>query len=138
MNESAMKAFLREILNAYADNIVFPDFVIAELLELLAGSGNEKQVLNKLMYYLDLLIEEGDDAIGGRGGPMEHLKRNASLCAMRFNFAESNVRLLFALVDGKAYFLRAFYERAGHRNTEYAVHIPVAEARLESLLKENG
>ncbi len=66
---------------------------------------------------------------------MEHLSGYANLNAMRFLFDGSNIRILFAFLDGKIYLLCAFYERKGKRNTEYSSYIPIASQRLDELLE---
>lgn len=110
--------------------------LIEELLELLSSSGTEKRFLKRLEKYLQQLREEGEKAIGKKGDPMEHLKGPSSLCSMRFPLGVSNVRILFFYKNNKVYLLRAFYERRGHKNTEYDAHIPVAQKRLAEMLGE--
>ena len=64
------------------------------------------------------------------GMPIEHLAGQKNLCSMRFKLGISNIRILFVYKDGLVYLLSSFYERQGHRNTEYSTHIPVAQARF--------
>lgn len=89
--------------------------VSSELLAVLKGAGVEGQFLSKLEEYLFNLNSYGDDAIKGKGAPMEHLAGEAPLCSMRFPFTSSNVRILFVYQEGHLYLLAAFYERAGKR-----------------------
>lgn len=58
------------------------------------------------------------------------------MCSMRFPLGVSNIRILFAYRNNKVYLLCAFYERQGHKNTEYDAHIPVAQKRLAEILGE--
>jgi len=105
--------------------------LIEDLLELLSSSGVEKRFLKRLEKYL-----QQQKAIGKKGDPMEHLGGSSSLCSMRFPLGVSNIRILFAYRNNKVYLLCAFYERQGHKNTEYDAHIPVAQKRLAEILGE--
>ena len=107
-----------------------------ELVVLLKNAGMEGQFLSKLEEYLSNLKMYGDAAIGGRGAPMEHLSGEAPLCSMRFLFATTNFRIIFAYQNEHIYLLSTFHERAGKKKTSYSAHIPIARQRLEELLKE--
>ena len=104
------------LLAKYEKSIIVHDVFKDELVDLLAKSGSE------------------DTAIGPPGMPIEHLAGQKNLCSMRFKLGISNIRILFVYKDGLVYLLSSFYERQGHRNTEYSTHIPVAQARFAELM----
>lgn len=109
---------------------------IPELLDLLRRTGTEEQFLLKFEYYLSSLKDYGSSVIGPRGSPLEHLSGEQYLCSMRFPANCSNVRILFAYQNDKVYLLLAFYERQGHRNTEYTAYTGPANERLQDMLRE--
>jgi len=59
----------------------------------------------------------------------EILKKTQGLRSIRF-MKFRNLRILYALENEKAFLLVAFEERQGHRNTEYAPYIDIAQKRL--------
>lgn len=136
LNELQFLMLLKSVLQQYEDMTAIHRLFIPELTWLLKNAGNEKPFVSKLEDYLIKLREHGEDCIGGKGAPMEHLSGQSPLCSMRFPFSGSNLRVLFTYQDGTVYILTAFYERAGHKNTEYSKHIPVAKQRLDELKKE--
>ena len=107
---------------------------LLQLLMLLAKSGSEDKFLKRFESYIRQIMENGDTAIGPPGKPIEHLAGQKNLCSMRFKLGISNIRILFVYKDGLVYLLSSFYERQGHRNTEYSTHIPVAQARFAELM----
>lgn len=137
MNERNLIIRLQQIFAEFSAMLVLCSEFIEELLQILSKSGQELQFLTALKKYLLKLKENGEAAIGGKGASMEHLSGNAPLCSMRFPFSGSNIRIIFAFIDGKVYLLCALYERAGHRNTEYGAYLPAAAERLQSLLEES-
>ena len=135
LNEQEARDLLLNLLLQYRDVLIPDSGFIEDLLDLLSSSGVEKRLFSKLTDYIKKLCTYGEAAIGGRGDPMEHLSGYANLNAMRFLFDGSNIRILFAFLDGKIYLLCAFYERKGKRNTEYSSYIPIALQRLDELLE---
>lgn len=136
MNDEQYWILLIEILKKYDDMLSIHEDLIEELRSLLARTGQEKRFIRRLTEYLLQLKENGNDAIRGRGAPMEHLSGSQQLCSMRFKFPELNLRILFSFQNNCAYLLCAFYERKGHQNTEYSAHIPIAQQRLNELMEE--
>ena len=136
LNKERLLGILFELFSEYNDMMTLHPEALKELVELLKNAGMEGQFLSKLEEYLSKLKAYGDDAIGGKGAPMEHLSGEAPLCAMRFPFATTNFRVLFVYQNGHIYLLSVFYERAGKKKTSYSAHIPIARQRLEELLKE--
>lgn len=135
LNEQQARALLLNLLLQYRDVLIPDSGFIEDLLDLLSSSGIEKRLFSKLTDYIKKLCTYGETAIGGKGDPMEHLSGYSHLSAMRFLFDGSNIRILFAFLDGKIYLLCAFYERKGKKNTEYSSYIPVALQRLDELLE---
>lgn len=123
------------MLLQYRDILIPDSGFIDDLLALLSSSGIEKRLISKLAQYIKNLYTYGENAIGVKGDPMEHLSGYSSLNSMRFVFGSSNIRILFSFLDGKIYLLCAFYERKGKKNTEYSTYIPVALQRLNELLE---
>ena len=136
LNKDDFLRLLIELFSKYESMITLHPDMIAELVVLLKGAGIEGQFLSKLEEYLFNLKSYGNDAIGSKGAPMEHLAGESPLCSMRFPFASSNVRILFVYQEEHLYLLVAFYERAGKKKTSYSAHTPIARQRLEELLKE--
>lgn len=136
LNKDRFLRLLIELFSKYESMITLHSAVISELLAVLKGAGVEGQFLSKLEEYLFNPNSYGDDAIKGKGAPMEHLAGEAPLCSMRFPFTSSNVRILFVYQEGHLYLLAAFYERAGKKKTSYSAYTPIARQRLEELLKE--
>lgn len=54
---------------------------------------------------------------------------------MRFKLGISNLRVFFVYKDGLIYLLSSFYERQGHKNTEYSTHTPIAKTRFAELME---
>lgn len=136
LNKDQLIKLLLEILSEYESFVTFHSSAITELIHLLGKSGSEKQFLVKFTEYLSKLQTRGEQAIGGKGNPLEHLKGESPLCSMRFPFSGSNIRVLFVYQDEHVYILTAFYEREGHRKTEYSAHTPAARQRFGDLTKE--
>ena len=135
LNELQTLLQLLLVLSQYEDFVILYDDFKDELVELIAKSGMEAKFLKRLGDYLQQLMENGDAAIGPPGAPMEHLTGQSPLCSMRFKLGISNVRILFTCLDNQVYLLCAFYERQGHRNTEYDAYIPIARSRLKDLME---
>ena len=136
LNDQQAQIEIWKLLMEYANMLEVDSGLIEDLLELLSSSGVEKRFLKRLEKYLQQLREDGEKAIGKKGDPMEHLGGSSSLCSMRFPLGVSNIRILFAYRNNKVYLLCSFYERQGHKNTEYDAHIPVAQKRLAEILGE--
>ena len=126
LNKDQFLKLLIQLFSEYDDMLILHSDTLKELVVLLKNAGMEGQFLK--MY--------GDAAIGGRGAPMEHLSGEAPLCSMRFLFATTNFRIIFAYQNEHIYLLSTFHERAGKKKTSYSAHIPIARQRLEELLKE--
>lgn len=122
------------LLAKYEKSIIVHDVFKDELVDLLAKPGSEDKFLKRFESYIRQIMENGDTAIGPPGMPIEHLAGQKNLCSMRFKLGISNIRILFVYKDGLVYLLSSFYERQGHRNTEYSTHIPVAQARFTELM----
>lgn len=122
------------LLAKYEKSIIVHDVFKDELVDLLAKSGSEDKFLKRFESYIRQIMENGDTAIGPPGMPIEHLAGQKNLCSMRFKLGISNIRILFVYKDGLVYLLSSFYERQGHRNTEYSTHIPVAQAHFTELM----
>lgn len=136
LNDQEAKDKIRELLKKYGKMLELDRGFIEDLLDLLSSSGVEKRVLSRLAKYLEQLQSMGEKAIGKKGDPMEHLSGQSNLSSMRFPLNATNLRILFSYQAGKVYLLCAFYERKGHRNTEYGAYIPVALKRLDELRGE--
>ena len=129
LNKDQFLKLLIQLFSEYDDMLILHYDTLKELVVLLKNAGMEGQFLSNLKMY-------GDAAIGGRGAPMEHLSGEAPLCSMRFLFATTNFRIIFAYQNEHIYLLSTFHERAGKKKTSYSAHIPIARQRLEELLKE--
>ena len=105
---------------------------LLQLVMLLAKYGNSVIVHD---VFRDELVENGEAAIGPPGAPIEHLAGQKNLCAMRFKLGISNLRVFFVYKDGLIYLLSSFYERQGHKNTEYSTHTPIAKTRFAELME---
>ena len=136
LNKLQLLMLLKELFSEYESMISLHSSFIPEIIELLGKGGTEEQFISKLGEYLSNLKQYGKSCIGGKGAAMERLSGQSPLCSMRFPFTGSNVRVLFVYQDGMVYILGAFYERAGHKNTEYSKYIPVAKQRFAELEKE--
>lgn len=136
LNKDQFLKLLIQLFSEYDDMLILHSDTLKELVVLLKNAGMEGQFLSKLEEYLSNLKMYGDAAIGGRGAPMEHLSGEAPLCSMRFLFATTNFRIIFAYQNEHIYLLSTFHERAGKKKTSYSAHIPIARQRLEVLLKE--
>lgn len=115
--------------------LLFHDVFRDELAGLLAKSGSEDKFFKRLASYIQQLVENGEAAIGPPGAPIEHLAGQKNLCAMRFKLGISNLRVFFVYKDGLIYLLSSFYERQGHKNTEYSTHTPIAKTRFAELME---
>ena len=113
-------------------------FMMFSEMSLLAYLQNQVQRIsfsNVLASYIQQLVENGEAAIGPPGAPIEHLAGQKNLCAMRFKLGISNLRVFFVYKDGLIYLLSSFYERQGHKNTEYSTHTPIAKTRFAELME---
>ena len=123
------------LLSKYESSIIVHDEFKDELVGLLAKSGSESKFLRRFESYIWQIMEEGEAAIGPPGAPIEHLTGQKNLCSMRFKLGISNIRIFFVYKEGLIYLLSSFYERQGHRNTEYSTHTPIAQARFAELME---
>ena len=96
LNKDQFLKLLIQLFSEYDDMLILHSDTLKELVVLLKNAGMEGQFLSKLEEYLSNLKMYGDAAIGGRGAPMEHLSGEAPLCSMRFLFATTNFRIIFA------------------------------------------
>lgn len=131
--ETLLKLLL--LLAKYESSIIVHDVFRDELVDLLAKSGSEDKFFKRLESYIRQIMENGETAIGPPGAPIEHLAGQKNLCSMRFKLGISNIRILFVYKDDSIYLLSSFYERQGHKNTEYKTHIPIAQSRLAELME---
>lgn len=136
LNDKEASDKIIELLKKYVEMLELDSEFIKDLLKLLSSSGVERRVLTRLEKYLGQLQSMGEKAIGKKGDPIEHLSGQRDLSSMRFPLNATNLRILFSYQEGKVYLLCAFYERKGHRNTEYGAYIPVALKRLNELKGE--
>lgn len=135
MNDLETLLQLVMLLAKYGNSVIVHDVFRDELADLLAKSGSEDKFFKRLASYIQQLVENGEAAIGPPGAPIEHLAGQKNLCAMRFKLEISNLRVFFVYKDGLIYLLSSFYERQGHKNTEYSTHTPIAKTRFAELME---
>ncbi|RKJ39526.1 hypothetical protein D7X94_11825 [Acutalibacter sp. 1XD8-33] len=107
--------------------------LILELLGILKSSGSEQAFLDILIARLKFLDERGIHAV--RHQEFELLDQG--IYSMHLARKEFNIRILYCfLSDGRPALLCAFFERAGHKDTDYTHEIPKAVQRRKELEEE--
>lgn len=129
MNKRDFLEKLKEALIAF----VIHDELIIELLTLLQGSGNEKAFLAILVKRLRFLIDLGIQAtIHEEFEPISEGIYSFHLSGKRYN-----IRILYGFLSNRRpALLMAFYERAGHKATDYTGKVHIALERLAEMEAE--
>ena len=132
MNRDDVLAFLAAAFGSIAIDSSLRD----ELVTIISRSGFERNFFNLLLVRLKYLSEHGTAAVLYREG-FESLSNKAEgIYSMRLIGTGFNIRILYAcLPNGAPALLLGFHERSGKRISSYGPHIPVAKARLKSLLE---
>lgn len=107
--------------------------LIDELLTIMRESGNEVSFINHLAYCLNILDDLGLMATTHKNfEPLEN-----GVYSMRIKNGNYNIRILYMFFpDGSPVLLHAFYERSGHKRTNYSGKIAVARNRFTELKEE--
>lgn len=102
-----------------------------DLFSILAKSGQEGKFLGVLLTALQILRIHGTDAIYVRRRQFEKLSHEAALFSMRVNLPQVNCRILYTFFRGEPVLLYGFWERQGHRKTDYSSAIKIARSRMD-------
>lgn len=122
-----------EALLMYLSSFSYHDTLLAELVELLSGSGQEARFFRQITARLYALSVRGVQACTLDG--FENIGQG--LYSMRLLGNGYNIRVLYSFMpNGRPVLLLAFYERGGKFKTSYAPHIPPALSRLGQIKEE--
>lgn len=118
--------------NFFSDYCVCEEMIF-ELLEIIAGSGIEKNFFKDLSMKLQMLLQLGARAV-------EHKEFEAidgGIFSMHLDGRGFNIRILYSFMpDRRPVLLLAFYERGGKRKTDYTPHISPAKERFRRKKEE--
>lgn len=120
-------------LIASLEAFILHSSLIEELMGELKHTGRESEFLKILLTRLKYLQEQGPLAIHHK----EFERLNDRIYSLHVTGTSFNIRILYGfLPEKRPVLLLAFFERAGHRNTDYQKHIPAAESRLKEMEEE--
>ncbi len=105
--------------------------LVSDLLGLLAKSGQESKFLSALLTALRILCADGADAVYVRPGQFEKLSYEKDLYSMHVNTKQVNCRILYTFSSDKPVLLYGFFEKQGHRKTDYSSATKVARSRMK-------
>ena len=126
MDRETVLRYIISLIGSFTYDPHLPD----ELVEILAKSGHETAFYKLMTTRLIQLLSERLNAVRLE----EFEKLGGGLYSMHFASKGFNIRILYCfLPNGEPALLRAFYERAGKRRTDYSSQIPIAASRLEAL-----
>lgn len=129
MNRREIKGKIEDVFSGFD---ICPR-MIAELIELISGTGIEKKVLKLLLIRLKLLSIYGVDAINFK----EFERINETVYSMHLSQTGFNIRILYSFMEnGKPTLLLCFYERGGKKKTDYSTYLPVAAERFRERMEE--
>ena len=118
-------------LQALLAGFLFAPRFLAELLELIQGSGYEKQFLTCFRIRLRLLLADPVH-IFQRHEDFEHIE--GGIYSMRLIGNGFNVRVLYAISsEGAPILLLPFYERRGKHATSYENYLETAKSRKREM-----
>lgn len=123
---------LRLLQNYFSDIDVYDDFIF-ELMQIIAETGTEKDVVRLRSHRLALLRNLGVQAIKHK--EFESLGRH--LYSMHLTGNGFNIRIIYAFLNSdRPVLLLPFYERAGKNRTDYSPNILRATTRLKEIKGE--
>ena len=129
------KEMLEMLSKCFSDFKCHSSF-LAEFKQILQKEvvGKEKQLFKQLLTQLSNIKSMGRMVY--MADKNERLKGTSkNFISIHLASSQYNVRLLiYVAAEGEAYFLSAFYERAGKSRTDYSRHTSVLDERLEQLL----
>lgn len=123
-----------EWLLSYLGEFRYHSDLLAELSDILQGSGCEQAFFKLLIVRLHMLSCKGKNAITDCPDHFERLLYNGGevFSIILKRTGQFNIRILYSFLPShEPVLLHAFYERSGKSKTNYSTHIPVALARLE-------
>ena len=111
-------------------SIEISDLLIPELVDLVAGTGNELSVFRIFVQRMSFLQSLGALAIRHK----EFESIGDGLFSMHLTGKGFNIRILYSfLPDRRPVLLLAFYERGGKSKTDYTPYIDPALSRLKQV-----
>ncbi len=129
MNKKEFLVRLAEIMSCF----IVHRLLTGELIDALKHSGNEQTFLGTLFSRLKFLDEQRIYAT--RHKEFEPLADG--IYSMHLTGNGFNIRILYGfLPDQRPALLLSFYERGGHRSTDYTGQISIALKRLKELQEE--
>lgn len=130
MNRESILNYLLKLLSTFK----YHSNMLAEVIDILANSGAERQFFTQLVTRLRQLSSRGVLATQFDGfEPIEQ-----SIYSMKFKASSYNIRILYGfLPSAEPVLLLAFYERWGKRCTSYAPQIATAVSRLNEIREDS-
>lgn len=125
--------FIVELLRLFenCNDIQFHQDAVAEMKQLIIGTGYESSFMKQFGKYIQMLSDHGFDAIKLKG--FERLKNTNGLFSMRLSSSKYNIRVLYSILSDGKILLHSFYEREGKSVSGYDKHIIIAEKRLSEM-----
>ena len=121
-------------IEAIIDGVLFHDDVIDEILDLVVGSGIERQFFKKLISNIELIKSLGLKVIENKN--FEKLKDADNLYSMKFKGKNMNLRMLYSYdIKSSTIMLHCFYEREDSGKDRYSSHIPIAIKRKKEMVE---
>lgn len=129
MNKESVLESLMMILSSFSYHLDLP----SELISFISGSGYEAKFFSLLVVRLRQLSVQGIQATVMK----EFESIEDGVYSMHLTGNGFNMRILYGFMpNGQPALLRAFYERAGKKRTDYTSQLPIAKSRLVQLREE--
>lgn len=123
---------LRYWMNCFS-SIEVSDYLVPELVSLIAESGSESAIFRILIMRITMLQSLTVNAVQHK----EFESIGDGLFSMHLAGKGFNIRILYSfLPDRSPVLLLAFYERGGKRKTDYSEYIAPALSRLNKIREE--
>lgn len=125
------KIDIKDLLQkTFGDRFEFHPLFYEEFSELVAKSGQEKQIISVFIRKLYAIIELDNIDYGTKW--LERLKKYDNMYSLHIDTNNQNYRLLFSKASKKKYFLHMFFEKSGKEETSYDKHVPIAIKRRDN------
>lgn len=117
----------------YLASIEASDALVSELVELVAGTGNELAVFRIFAFRMNMLQTLGASAVRHK----EFEAIGDGLYSMHLTGKGFNIRILYSFLPNRQpVLLLAFYERGGKSKTDYTPYLAPACSRLNRFKEE--